>query len=81
MGRVPGRDHFVTVPLEIFPPDFSLYRIDALGPVYFLGQSPYHGDFAVTPIYAFGGRPATHLVTSEGLMLRMRLPRTRITGA
>ena len=74
MGRVPGRDHFVTVPLELFPPDFSLYRVDALGPVYFLGQSPYHGDFAVTPIYAFGGRPATHLVTSEGLMLQLFTP-------
>ena len=74
MRRVPGRDHFVTLPLELVPADFSLYRIDPLGPVYFLGQSPYHGDFVVSTVFAFGGRPATHLVTSEGLMLQLFTP-------
>jgi len=74
MRQVPGRDHFVTVGTSGTPADFSLFRVDALGPVYFLGESPYHGDFAVSTIYAFAGRPATHLVTSEGLMLKLFTP-------
>jgi hypothetical protein len=70
MRRAVGLDHFVTVSDNI-PSDFNLFRVDSLGPVAFLGESPYHGDFVADRAFAFVGRPATHLVTPEGYLLKM----------
>jgi hypothetical protein len=70
MRRVPGRDAFVTVTVGSSPSDFHLYSVTESGRAEFVNESPYHGDFAATDVYAFHGMPATHLVTHEGLMLR-----------
>lgn len=72
MRRVPGRDDFVTVTVGSSPSDFHLYRVgsSSVG-VQFMGESPYHGDFAATTSYAFDRSPATKLVNSEGIILNI----------
>lgn len=72
MKGVPGRDEFITVTLDLSPSDFHLYEVDASSVVHFVNESPYHGDFAATDVYTFIGSPATHLVNSQGIMLRLR---------
>lgn len=77
MRLVPGTDDFVTVTTNLSPSDFHLYRAmtpTADGGVKFMGESPYHGDFSVTTSFAFDQTPAQHLITDEGLMLRIYLP-------
>ncbi|MGV3623039.1 MAG: hypothetical protein ACO1OB_19625 [Archangium sp.] len=89
MRLVPGTDDFVTVTTSSSPSDFHLYRTltgtVTDGGVMFMGESPYHGDFAATTSYAFDQSPAQHLITSEGLMLRIYLanckPNTGYQGA
>ena len=69
MRKVPGADAFVTVTTDLSPSDFHLYRLAETGEVVFVGESPYHGDFGVSDVYAFEGDPATQLVSHEGLLL------------
>lgn len=71
MRRVPGTDHFVTVTVGTSPSDFHLYTVGADDLATFINESPYHGDFAATQVFAFHGMPATHLVNSQGVMLRI----------
>jgi len=71
MTAVPGEDFFVTVTTGLSPSDFHLYEAPATGAARYVGESPYHGDFAVRNIFAFIGDPATHLVTHEGLLLEI----------
>jgi hypothetical protein len=77
MRRVPGMDDFVTVTTDLSPSDFHLYRplsgTTPDGGVMFMGESPYHGDFAVSTSFAFDANPAQHLITEEGLLLRIYL--------
>lgn len=73
MRVVPGSDAFVTVTDELSPSDFHLYRVPASGVPEYVNESPYHGEFPVENVYAFNGSPATHVVTHEGLLLRMDL--------
>lgn len=70
MRRVPGTDDFVTVTHDLSPSDFHLYSA-AEDPVVFVNESPYHGDFAAGLVQAYVGVPATHLVNSQGIMLRI----------
>lgn len=69
MLPVPGRDEFVTVTTDLSPSDYHLYQLADDGRVSFIGESPYHGDFACTTVVGFLGNPATHLITRDGLML------------
>lgn len=71
MRRIPGTDDFVTVDVELSPPDFHLYSVEAAGAAVFIADSPYHGDFPVGEIYGFDGSPPTHLITPEGLRLKI----------
>lgn len=71
MRRVPGQDDFVCVTVDLSPSDFHLYRLDERGQPVFVNESPYHGDFRVTDVYAFDGSPAAHLVTDTGLLLKI----------
>jgi len=71
MRRVPGTDDFITVTTDLSPSDFHLYRVSASGQVVYINESPYHGDFAATMIFAFDTTPAAHLVQTAGLMLRI----------
>ncbi len=71
MRRVPGKDDFVTVTVGLSPSDFHLYTVADGGQPVFINESPYHGDFRVTSVYAFDGSPPEHLVTDEGLMLHI----------
>lgn len=77
MRRVPGMDDFVTVTTSLSPSDFHLYRVRSGatpdGGVMFMGESPYHGDFAASMSFAFDADPAQHLITEEGLLLRIYL--------
>ena len=69
LRRVPGRDHFVTVSKGVAPSDYLLFRVEPVGLARYLAETPYHGDFPINTTFAFMGRPATHLVTHEGLLL------------
>jgi hypothetical protein len=71
MTRVPGREAFITVTTNLSPSDFHFYRVDSGGAAVFTAESPYHGDFPITNTYAFRGRPATHLVNSDGRFLKL----------
>ena len=72
MRRIPGTSYFVTVTTASSPSDFHLYQVTSGGAdVTFINESPYHGDFAATDIYGFAGRPPTHLVNIDGLLLRL----------
>jgi hypothetical protein len=71
MRRVPGTDEFITVTDDLSPSDFHLYTVSSSGVPSYINESPYHGDFGVNRVYAFDGSPPTHLVTHEGLMLRI----------
>jgi hypothetical protein len=71
MRRVPGKDDFVCVTVDSSPSDFHLYSLLPSGEASFVNESPYHGDFRVTDVYAFTGFPATHLVTDAGLLLKI----------
>lgn len=71
MRRVPGHDDFVAVTTDSSPSDFHLYSLARSGEAVFVNESPYHGDFRVTNVYAFNGSPATHLVTDTGLLLNI----------
>jgi hypothetical protein len=71
MGRVPGTDDFVTVTVDSSPSDFHLYSVESDGTPVYVNESPYHGDFRVTSVYAFDGAPPEHLVTDAGLLLRI----------
>jgi hypothetical protein len=66
-------DAFVTVTLNLSPSDFYLYRLGADNVVSFVNESPYHGDFSATSVYAFDGEPPEHLINTQGLMLRFSL--------
>jgi hypothetical protein len=69
MKLVPGTDDFVTVSTDSSPSDFHLYTVSSGSTPRYLGESPYHGDFGVTGVYAFDAAPPTHLITHRGLML------------
>jgi hypothetical protein len=71
MRRIPGKDDFVTVTVGSSPSDFHLYSVAAGGEPVFINESPYHGGFRATSVYAFDGSPPEHLVTDEGLMLHI----------
>ncbi len=71
MRSVPGFDEFVTVTEHSSPSDFFLFSISANGQATYVNESPYHGDFEATRVYAFNGNPATHLVTNEGILLKL----------
>lgn len=72
MKVVPGTDYFVTVTTNSSPSDFFLYRVMPGGTdVIYVNESPYHGDFAATRTFAFAGTPPTHLVNTDGLLLRL----------
>ncbi len=70
MRRVPGTNDFVTVSGGS-PSDFHLYSVVDSGEAVYVNESPYHGDFRVTRIYAFDGSPPVHLITDAALMLRI----------
>jgi hypothetical protein len=74
MRRVPGKDDFVTVSVGSSPSDFFLHTVDSTSKVTYIGESPYHGDFAVSLAYSFEGNPAHHVVTEEGLLLNIYDP-------
>jgi hypothetical protein len=69
MRAVPGRDAFVTVTVAVSPTDFSMFRVGSDGLAVDHGDSPYHGDFAISQRFAYFGAPATHLITEEGIFL------------
>jgi hypothetical protein len=69
MRRVPGRDDFVTVTVGTSPSDFYLHRVGADNVVTHYGDSPYHGDFAATTVFAFDREPADHLIQIAGVQL------------
>jgi len=69
MRTVPGKDDFITVPIELSPPNFYLHRVDASSTVTSLGDTPYFGEFAASMAFAFEGNPANHLITEEGVRL------------
>lgn len=76
MRRVPGTDDFVTVTIDSSPSDFSLFRVASgvdAGVLGF-GDSPYHGAFAATTVFAFDRTPAQHLINQEGIMLKIYAP-------
>lgn len=70
MRRVPGQDYFICVSGGS-PSDLHLYEVADTHEARYIGESPYHGDFPVTPEYGFAFDPVTHVVTAEGLMLRI----------
>lgn len=72
MRAVPGTDDFITVTTDSSPSDFHLHTVLESGEVSFLNESPYHGDFRITEVFAFDAQPVTHLVTDEGLLLLIR---------
>ncbi len=71
MRKVPGRDEFVTLNVGVDPKDFYLLSLDDSGKAMGVATtaSQYHGDFSISPVYAFNGNPATQLVTDQGLVL------------
>lgn len=70
MRRLPGQDYFITVSGGS-PSDFHLYRVNSSSDVpEFVGESPYHGAFAVSTTYAFDAK-AVHLVNQTGLLLKV----------
>jgi hypothetical protein len=71
MRRVPGRDEFVSITHDSSPSDFHLYALTGDSRAVYVNESPYHGDFEVEIQYAFWGDPATHVVTTEGILLRI----------
>ena len=72
MRRVPGRDAFITVSVGSSPSDFYYHRVGLDGTASaYITETPYHGAFSVTDVYAFAGAPATHLVTNEGRLLSL----------
>lgn len=71
MKLVPGSDAFITVTTDLSPSDYHLYLVEGDGRAVFVDESPYHGDFAITDVFAFDGSPATHLVTHQGLLLEI----------
>lgn len=71
MRRVSGRNDFVTVTTDSSPSDFHLYTLNSSDKVTYINESPYHGDFRVTNVYAFYPSPATHLVTDTGILLHI----------
>ncbi len=73
MKRVPGQDAFVTVSNTTSPSDFFLYRVDDTGLVTYVNESPYHGDFRISDVYAFDAG-AEHVVTDTGLLLKVEGP-------
>ncbi|MFO0560933.1 MAG: hypothetical protein U0269_23140 [Polyangiales bacterium] len=77
MRRVPGRDDFTTVTTNLSPSDFYLKRLMPDNSIVSFRDSPYHGDFPVTNVYAFIGDPATHVVTHEGILLQIYAPTCR----
>lgn len=70
MTAVPGMDAFVTVTTNLSPSDFHLYVLGTDHVATYVGESPYHGDFSATTVFAFDGDVPEHLVNSDGLMLR-----------
>jgi hypothetical protein len=70
MRRVPGKDDFVTVSTDSSPSDFHLYSLTG-DEAQFINESPYHGDFRVTNVYAFDASPPEHLITDAGLFLHI----------
>jgi hypothetical protein len=77
MRRVPGRDDFTTVTTNLSPSDIYLKRLMPDNSIVSFGDSPYHGDFPVTDVYAFIGDPATHVVTHGGILLQIYGPTCR----
>ena len=71
MRAVPGRDAFITVNTRSSPADVHYYAVESSGVPTFINDSPYHGDFAVNGVYAFDSATATHVVTHEGVLLRI----------
>ena len=69
MRRVPGRDSFVSVDVNQFPSDFRLFDVDSTGRASYVNESPYHGDFPVTPTYAFDATPGARVIQETGLIL------------
>lgn len=64
MRRLPGRDHFVT-------PGPNLFGVDPSGATYLLGEPPTGGSLKLGPVFGFAGRPATHIVGTDGLMAKV----------
>ncbi|MFO0590964.1 MAG: hypothetical protein U0441_25700 [Polyangiaceae bacterium] len=75
MRRVPGTDDFIAVTVDSSPSDFHLYSVGADDVAVYVNESPYHGDFPITDIYAFDGSPPEHLITHTGLMLKIYGPK------
>ena len=68
MFPVPGTTEFVTVTLEKAPPSFELFQVASTGFVTWSGSSPFD-SYAATPILAFDGTPATHMIQQQGDIL------------
>lgn len=75
MRRIPLREHVVTASTNTIPSDYHLYIVPPAAPVKSFGESPYHGDFVISAAYAFAGRPGTHVITPEGLLIEIFNPR------
>jgi hypothetical protein len=72
MRRVPGTNYFIAVTVNSSPSDFHLFRVEPNGTdVVYINESPYHGAFAASMIFGYAGTPPTHLVNSDGLLLKL----------
>lgn len=72
MSAIPGRAAFVTVTTNSSPSDFHVYELAETHEPIFRGESPYHGDFGATMVFAFDNSSAAKsLITHEGLLLRV----------
>jgi hypothetical protein len=71
MRAVPGTNTFLTVSTAVSPKDFNLFSVDANQAVIWEGESPYHGDFPISEVYAFGGSPVSHVIAPDGTILRI----------
>jgi hypothetical protein len=68
MSRIPGRDAFVSVSTEESSKKLLMYAVDSAGSVTMTGNSSNsnRGTFSISPLLAFHGDPATHLITDAG---------------
>lgn len=71
MVRVPGVDAFLTMTVGYSPADWYYHRVEPSGEVVLIGDSPYHGDFPLTDVLAFIGRPAIHAISFAGDVFRL----------
>jgi hypothetical protein len=70
MQMIDGTDDFVTVTYGS-PAHFDLHRLTTTSSIDFVGESPDHGAFPVSEVYAVVGTPGTHVLTETGFLLKI----------